>query len=67
MKCFRRRNTKINDYFAFLLGVFLGQRFIKDNDIGLVLIYDVQGAIAGVQMAVSIVVFFVQIRHSSDA
>ena len=36
-----------------LLGKFLGQRFIKDNDVGLVLIYDIKGTIAGVQMAVS--------------
>ena len=36
-----------------VLGKFLGQRFIKGNDVGLVLIYDVQGSIAGVQMAVS--------------
>ena len=35
-------------------GKYLGQRFIKDNDIGLVLIYDVQGTIAGVQMGVSV-------------
>ena len=35
------------------LGKFLGQRFIKGKDVGLVLIYDVQGTIAGVQMAVS--------------
>ena len=36
-----------------LLGKFLGQRFIKDKDVGLVLIYDIKGTIAGVQMAVS--------------
>lgn len=36
-----------------IIGMFLGQRFIKDNDIALVLIYDVEGNIAGVQLAVS--------------
>jgi len=33
-------------------GKFLGQRFIKDKDVGLVLIYDIKGTIAGVQMAI---------------
>jgi len=33
-------------------GKYLGQRFIKNKDIGLVLIYDVQGTIAGVQMGI---------------
>ncbi|CAF3042773.1 unnamed protein product [Rotaria socialis] len=32
-------------------GTFLGQRFVKDNDIALVLIYDIQGSIAGIQLA----------------
>ncbi|CAF3808066.1 unnamed protein product [Rotaria sp. Silwood1] len=33
---------------------FLGQRFIKDNDIALVLIYDIKGSIAGVQLALPV-------------
>jgi len=33
-------------------GKFLGQRFIKGKDVGLVLIYDSKGAIAGTQMAI---------------
>jgi hypothetical protein len=37
----------------FLIGKFLGQRFIKSKDVGLILIYDSQGIIAGAQMAVS--------------
>jgi hypothetical protein len=37
-----------------LLGKFLGQRFMKDKDIALILLYDTQGTIAGVQMAVSL-------------
>ncbi|CAF3292316.1 unnamed protein product, partial [Rotaria sp. Silwood2] len=35
-------------------GQFLGQRFIKDNDIALVLIYDIKGTIAGVQLALPV-------------
>ena len=35
------------------VGQFLGQRFIKNKDVGLILIYDIKGTIAGVQMAVS--------------
>jgi len=35
------------------IGKFLGQRFIKNKDVGLVLIYDIKGRIAGTQMAVS--------------
>lgn len=45
---------KIKKYVFSLLGKYLGQRFIKNNDIGLILIYDVQGTIAGVQMGVSL-------------
>jgi hypothetical protein len=37
----------------FSVGKFLGQRFIHGDDVGLVLIYDSHGDIAGSQMAVS--------------
>jgi len=35
-------------------GKFVGQRLMKDNDLGLILIYDTQGNIAGVQMALPV-------------
>ncbi len=35
------------------VGKFLGQRFIQGKDVGLILIYDSKGMIAGTQMAVS--------------
>ncbi|UJR07059.1 hypothetical protein I4U23_011347 [Adineta vaga] len=35
-------------------GTFLGQRFIKGNDIGVILIYDIRGTLAGVQMALPV-------------
>ncbi len=37
----------------FVVGKFLGQRFIHGQDFALILIYDSKGAIAGAQMAVS--------------
>ncbi len=36
------------------VGKFLGQRFIQNKDVSLILIYDSNGAIAGVQMGVSL-------------
>jgi len=33
-------------------GQFLGQRFIKGNDVSVILLFDVQGTIAGVQMGI---------------
>jgi len=35
-------------------GKFLGQRFMKNKDIALILLYDTQGTIAGVQMAIPV-------------
>lgn len=34
-------------------GKFLGQRYMQGQDVSLILIFNIQGAIAGVQMAVS--------------
>lgn len=54
---YRFRNAFLNLKSLYLISghaTFLGKRYMKDNDPAVILIYDVNGYIAGIQAGVAV-------------